>query len=90
METCLWAEFSDEQGVYDAAILKYYTEEEFEELNSYIDHDRDLRTAYAGLRPEYLDKYLYQDIQLGQSKDSPVRIHVSPLPSSAVTIRKSV
>ena len=59
-----------EQGVYDAAILKYYTEEEFEELNSYIDHDRDLKFTYAGLRQVY-DKYLCQDRSTGIIYETP-------------------
>jgi ribonucleoside-diphosphate reductase alpha chain len=35
------------EGVYDRAILDYYSEEEIETLGSYIDHDRDLKFTYA-------------------------------------------
>ena len=72
-ETCTLLEqiqYGIEQGVYDAAILKYYTEEEFEELNSYIDHDRDLKFTYAGLRQVY-DKYLCQDRSTGIIYETP-------------------
>lgn len=58
------------KGVYDNAILSYYTEEELEELNSYIDHDRDLRFTYAGLRQVY-DKYLCQDRSSGKVFETP-------------------
>ncbi len=58
------------KGVYDKAILGYYTEEELEELNSYIDHDRDLKFTYAGLRQVY-DKYLCQDRSSGKVFETP-------------------
>ena len=38
------------KGIYDPAILDNYTEEEFKEVNSFIDHDRDYIFTYAGLR----------------------------------------
>jgi len=47
-------------GVYDPVINDNYTEEELEEANSYIDHDRDFLFTYAGLR-QVVDKYLVQD-----------------------------
>ena len=53
-----------EKGVYDAEILNLYTEEEFERLNSYIDHHRDYLFTYAGLR-QVVDKYLVQDRSSG-------------------------
>ena len=46
--------------VYDPEILTYYTPEEFEILNNYIDHDRDFLFTYAAMRQVY-DKYLVQD-----------------------------
>ena len=58
------------QGVYDDAILGYYTPEEFATLNSYIDHDRDLKFTYAGLRQVY-DKYLVQDRSTGKIYETP-------------------
>ena len=57
-------------GVYDKAILEYYTEEELEELGEYIQHDRDLKFTYAGLRQVY-DKYLCQDRSTGEVYESP-------------------
>ena len=49
-----------DKGVYDKEILVWYTEEELEEMNSYIKHERDYLFSYAGLR-QVVDKYLVQD-----------------------------
>ena len=57
-------------GVYDKAILTYYTEEELKTLNEYIDHERDLKFTYAGLRQVY-DKYLVQDRSNGRIYETP-------------------
>ena len=57
-------------GVYDKAILDYYTDEELDELDKYIDHDRDLKFTYAGLRQVY-DKYLVQDRSTGEIYETP-------------------
>ena len=57
-------------GVYDPAITSYYTAEEIAELDSYIDHDRDLKFTYAGLRQVY-DKYLVQDRSTGKVFETP-------------------
>ena len=46
-----------EKGIYDADILKKYTESEIETLDSIIDHQRDYLFTYAGLR-QVVDKYL--------------------------------
>ena len=59
-----------DKGVYDDAILSYYTKEEIDELDKHIDHDRDLKFTYAGLRQVY-DKYLCQDRSSGQVFESP-------------------
>ena len=57
-------------NVYDKAILTYYTEKEIKEFNDYIDHDRDLKFTYAGLRQVY-DKYLVQDRSTGKMFETP-------------------
>ena len=49
-----------EKGIYDKEILDVYTKEEFDKLQSFIDHDRDYLFTYAGLR-QVVDKYLVQD-----------------------------
>jgi ribonucleoside-diphosphate reductase alpha chain len=57
-------------GVYDSEILNLYTEEEFEKLESFINHDRDYLFTYAGLR-QVVDKYLVQDRSSGKIYETP-------------------
>ena len=59
-----------EAGVYDAEILDLYTEEEFDEFERIIDHDRDYIFTFAGLR-QVLDKYLVQDRTNGIMYETP-------------------
>lgn len=49
-----------ELGWYDKEIITYYSKEEFNELNDYIVHDRDLSFAYAGIK-QMEAKYLVQN-----------------------------
>ena len=59
-----------DMGVYDSEILNMYTDEEFEKLDSYIDHSRDYLFTYAGLR-QVCDKYLVQDRSIGKIYETP-------------------
>jgi ribonucleoside-diphosphate reductase alpha chain len=59
-----------EWGVYDADLLNYYSEDEWNELDGFIDHDRDFLFTYAGLR-QVTDKYLVQDRSSGQVYETP-------------------
>ena len=59
-----------ELGVYDAEILTLYDAEEFDKLQSFIDHGRDYLFTYAGLR-QVVDKYLVQDRSSGQIYETP-------------------
>jgi ribonucleoside-diphosphate reductase alpha chain len=59
-----------ELGVYDAEILALYNAEEFEKLQSFIDHGRDYLFTYAGLR-QVVDKYLVQDRSSGVVYETP-------------------
>lgn len=47
-------------GVYDEAILTNYTEEEIEQLDQYIRHDRDDKFTYVAME-QFRGKYLVQD-----------------------------
>ena len=58
------------RGVYDTEILSLYTDEEFEKLESFIDHSRDYLFTYAGLR-QVVDKYLVQDRSTGALYETP-------------------
>ena len=64
VKTCI------EKGIYDPSILDNYTEEEFEKVNSFIDHDRDYIFTYAGLR-QVVDKYLVQDRSTNEVYETP-------------------
>ena len=57
-------------GIYDEEILDLYSEEEFDKINSFIDHDRDMLFTYAGLR-QVVDKYLVQDRSSGKIYETP-------------------
>ena len=59
-----------DRGVYDKSILNYYDEEEMNEMDAMIDHDRDTKFTYAGLRQVY-DKYLVQDRSTGNIYETP-------------------
>ena len=59
-----------DKGIYDAEILDLYSDEEFEKLETFIDHERDFLFTYAGLR-QVVDKYLVQDRSTGQVYETP-------------------
>ena len=59
-----------EKGIYDEEILSLYSQEEFDKLQSFIDHDRDMLFTYAGLR-QVVDKYLVQDRSSGALYETP-------------------
>ena len=51
-------------------ILTKYSDEEWEKLNSFMDHDRDYLFTYAGIR-QVADKYLVQDRSSGEIYETP-------------------
>lgn len=57
-------------GKYDKAILANYSKEEIEQLDNYIDHNRDMNLAYAGTQ-QMIGKYLLQDRVTKQLYESP-------------------
>tara|TARA_B100001094_G_scaffold98303_1_gene94447 strand:+ start:1305 stop:3599 length:2295 start_codon:yes stop_codon:yes gene_type:complete len=59
-----------ELGVYDPAIFTHYTNEELEELNSYIKHNRDDTFTYAGME-QFRGKYLVQDRRTKECFETP-------------------
>jgi ribonucleoside-diphosphate reductase alpha chain len=56
--------------VYDHEIYNFYSKEEIDKANSFIDHDRDFLFTYAGLR-QVVDKYLVQDRSSGELYETP-------------------
>ena len=56
--------------VYSNDILKYFSEEEIENLESYIDHDRDFKFKYSGLN-QVVDKYLVKNALTKELYETP-------------------
>ena len=59
-----------ERKVYSKDILKVYSQEEINECNKFIRHNRDLTFTYAGLQ-QIVDKYLVQDRSNGEIFETP-------------------
>jgi len=64
-----------ERGVYDKGILKAYDDDDWEHIESFIDHDRDYLFTYAGLR-QVVDKYLVQDRSSGEVYETPQQMYI--------------
>ena len=64
-----------DKGVYDSAIVNRYSEEEWDRINSFVDHERDYLFTYAGLR-QVVDKYLVQDRSTGEHYESPQQMYI--------------
>ena len=63
------------EGVYDSHFTSKYTDDEIDELDSYVDHDRDYLFTYAGLR-QVTDKYLVQDRSTGDLYETPQFMYI--------------
>ena len=48
------------KGVYDIKLMEDYDDEDYDKINGYIKHHRDLNFTYAGLK-QLTDKYLLKD-----------------------------
>lgn len=59
-----------ERGVYDPEILEKYHEDELNQLNSYIRHDRDNNFTYVGME-QFRGKYLVQNRLTKQPYETP-------------------
>ena len=64
-----------DEGVYDESLIQLYSDEEWEEIDSYIDYDRDYMFTYAGLR-QVADKYLVQDRSNGRLYETPQQMYI--------------
>ncbi|MFI3256476.1 MAG: class 1a ribonucleoside-diphosphate reductase subunit alpha [Psittacicella sp.] len=62
-------------GKYDAHILEDYSEAELEEINSYIDHTRDMKFSYAAVK-QFEGKYLLQNRVTGEIYESPQMLYI--------------
>ena len=63
------------RGVYDEGIINKYDESEWEQINSFVDHDRDYLFTYAGIR-QVADKYLVQDRSSGEVYETPQYMYI--------------
>ena len=61
--------------VYDKTIIEKYTEDEWKEIDSYIDYNRDYLFSYAGMR-QVVDKYLVQDRSSGELYETPQQMYI--------------
>lgn len=59
-----------DRRVYDPDLLGYYTDEEWERINSFIDHRRDYKLTIAAVK-QAMDKYLVKDRTTGQIYETP-------------------
>ena len=59
-----------QRGIYDQELSDSYTDEEWDKIDSWIDHERDMTFTYAGLR-QVVDKYLVQDRSSGELYETP-------------------
>ena len=64
-----------DKGVYDGTIIHRYSEEEWDRIDSFIDHGRDYLFTYAGLR-QVVDKYLVQDRSTGNHYETPQQMYI--------------
>lgn len=60
---------------YDKHLLEDYSKEEFEEMNSYLDHSRDLNFSYAAVK-QLEGKYLVQNRVTGEVYESAQFLYV--------------
>ena len=59
-----------DKNIYDKELSLKYSEEEWNKIDGWIDHDRDMLFTYAGLR-QVVDKYLVQDRSSGELYETP-------------------
>ena len=65
----------EEIPLYDREIYEYYSLEDIHEVETFIDHDRDFKFTYAGLR-QVVDKYLVQDRSTGEVYETPQFMYI--------------
>jgi ribonucleoside-diphosphate reductase alpha chain len=58
------------QNVYDDTILKRWTKEQIDTIETYVDHDRDYLFTYAGLQ-QMIDKYLVKNRATNKIYETP-------------------
>lgn len=64
------------RNLYDPELLTKFTKEEIDELDEYIDHDRDLNYRYAATQ-QFKGKYLVQNRKTKQIFESPQMAYIA-------------
>ncbi|WP_010322271.1 class 1a ribonucleoside-diphosphate reductase subunit alpha [Marinobacterium stanieri] len=64
-----------EQKRYDQHLLSDYSREDFDELNAYLDHSRDMNFSYAAVK-QLEGKYLVQNRVTGEIYESPQQLYI--------------
>lgn len=64
-----------EEKRYDRHLLTDYSREEFDELNAYLDHSRDMNFSYAAVK-QLEGKYLVQNRVTGEIFESPQQLYM--------------
>ncbi|GAB0152123.1 MULTISPECIES: class 1a ribonucleoside-diphosphate reductase subunit alpha [Marinobacterium] len=64
-----------EDNRYDRHLLEDYSREEFDELNAYLDHSRDMNFSYAAVK-QLEGKYLVQNRVSGKIFESPQQLYM--------------
>lgn len=59
-----------ELRVYDPNLINYYSAEEWDKINSFVDHKRDYKLTSAAVK-QAMDKYLVKDRTTGQIYETP-------------------
>jgi len=58
------------EGYYDKSLIDWYSVEDYDILNSFIDHSRDYKIAYVGME-QFRGKYLIKNRVTGQIYETP-------------------
>lgn len=64
------------KGLYDSELLSKYTEEEINEINTYIDHDRDFKFSYSAMK-QLEGKYFVQNRVTKQIYESAQFVYIT-------------
>ncbi len=64
-----------EMGKYDGHLLKDYSKDEFDQMNSHMDHWRDMNFTYAAIN-QMQGKYLVQNRVTGQMYETPQMLYM--------------
>ena len=62
-------------GYYDPDILEWYSNDDFDTLNTYIDHNRDYKIAYVGME-QFRGKYLLRNRVTGKIFETPQMLYM--------------